>query len=110
MKILLTTFPISTNNMYFGRRILTKDARTRKEAIAWEARGQVVGDPLDGPLHVSVKFFYRDKRNHDLDNIKGLLDSMTSIVWYDDGQITRLELEKFVDTQDPRIEVTVTKA
>lgn len=106
-KIILDTFPISTNNMYFGKRIMTAEARKRKEAIAWEARAQYHGEPQEGPLSLQIDFYYPNKRNHDLDNIKGLLDAMTSIVWLDDGQITRLELAKYIDTKRPRIEVSL---
>lgn len=106
-RITFTTFPVSTNNMYFGRRIMTKQARDKKEAIAWEARGQHIGDPLDGDLHVRIEFYYPNKRNRDIDNIKGLLDALTSIVWLDDGQITQLELTKHVDAKNPRIELSI---
>lgn len=109
MKILLETFPVSTNNMYFGRRIMTPAARTKKEAIGWEANMQFHGEPLEGPLFVAVTFYYPNKRNHDIDNIKGLLDALTGIVWKDDGQIEQLMLTKQVDVNDPRIEMEITQ-
>lgn len=106
-KILLTSFPVSTNNMYFGRRIMTPKARVAKEAIGFEANAQYHGEPLEGDLHLRVEFYYPDKRNRDLDNIKGLLDALTGILYRDDGQIVRLDLAKHLDRENPRIEITV---
>lgn len=106
-KICIDTFPVSTNNMYFGRRIMTKEARTKKEAIGWEARAQYQGEPLEGPLKLSVAFWWPDKRNHDIDNIKGLLDALTGILWEDDGQIVELHLTKGIDATNPRVEISI---
>jgi Holliday junction resolvase RusA-like endonuclease len=46
--------------------------------------------------------------NHDIDNIKGLLDALTGIVWVDDGQINELSLKKGIDRKTPRVEMQIT--
>lgn len=44
-------------------------------AIGWEAKSQYRGEPLDGPLKVSVALYWPAKRNHDIDNVRGFLDA-----------------------------------
>ena len=102
--------PLGTNNLYAHlgrRRFLTPRARANKEAIAWEARSQYRGEPLEGSLEVSVALYWPDRRKHDVDNIKVLLDSLTGIVWQDDSQITDLRITKSYDKQNPHVEMTV---
>lgn len=108
--ITLKTLPLSTNRMYQGRRFLTKDAKTNKEAIGWEARAGYRGKPLESTLRVQIALWWPDRRNHDLDNIKGLLDALTGILWLDDGQITDLHITKGIDKENPRVEISLLEA
>lgn len=105
MKIRLKTLPVSTNHMYAGRRLLTRAARLNKEAMGWEARAQYHGDPVETPVRLRTSFWWPDKRNHDIDNIKALLDAFTGILWADDGQIDFLMLKKGIDAKNPRVEM-----
>lgn len=110
MTLTFETLPLGTNNLYahVGRqRFLTPKARANKEALAWEARSQFRGKPLSGPLAVEVQLFWPDRRKHDIDNIKVLLDSLTGIVWEDDGQIVDAHLIKEFDRERPRVELRV---
>lgn len=110
MTLRFETMPLSTNalhGVYQGRKILSARGRTNKEAIGWEARSQYRGAPLTGPLAVEVSLFWPTKRNHDVDNIKTLLDSLTGIVWQDDGQICDLHIMKEFDKSAPRVEMRV---
>lgn len=112
MKMLFKTFPLSTNSLYAHvgrRRFLTKAARENKEVLAWEARAQFKGLPTAGLLSVKLYFFWPNARNHDVDNVKSLLDALTGIVWMDDGQITELYIHKTIDKANPRLEVEVDK-
>ena len=104
--------PPSTNHLYGGRGskvFMLPGVRIAKEAIAWEARSQFHGKPLEGHLAVEVDLFWPDRRNHDVDNIKSLLDALTGIVWNDDGQIQDLHTKKAVDRTNPRVEMRVWK-
>jgi Holliday junction resolvase RusA-like endonuclease len=106
--VTLQTLPLSTNNLYAnGRkgRFLTTAGRTNKEDMGWEARSQYHGEPLSGPLRLTVALYWPDKRNRDIDNIKGLLDSLTGILWEDDGLIEDLHIRKFRDKARPRVEL-----
>lgn len=113
MKLSFKTLPLSTNQLYRvfrNRSILSARGRANKEYIGWEARSQFHGEPLTGPLAVTVALYWPDRRTHDIDNIKALLDALTGIVWEDDGQIVELHTTKAVDKERPRVEMTVTPA
>jgi Holliday junction resolvase RusA-like endonuclease len=108
MTIKLLTLPVSTNHMYGqrgGRRFLNVRARRNKEQLGWEARSQYRGKPLEGPLKAEIALFWGDRRRHDVDNIKGLLDALTGILWVDDAQIEDLRITKHIDRANPRVEL-----
>jgi Holliday junction resolvase RusA-like endonuclease len=86
--------------------ILSREARAYKEAVAKVAPRC----GFDGPLSLTLAI-YRPRRIGDIDNgLKALFDSMTGLVYVDDGQICRLEVERFDDKANPRVEVTVRPA
>jgi Holliday junction resolvase RusA-like endonuclease len=110
MTVRFETLPLSTNalhSVYQGRKILSAKGRANKEAIGWEARSQYRGQPLSGRLAVEVSLFWPNNRNHDVDNIKTLLDSCTGILWTDDGLIDDLHIMKSVEKKDPHCEMRV---
>lgn len=110
MELILKTLPLTTNRLYASngnRRFLRPEGRANKEAIGWEARTQHKGEPLTGSLSVFIEFWWPTRRNHDIDNIKGLLDALTGILWVDDGQIVQLTLMKGYDKENPRVEMRV---
>jgi Holliday junction resolvase RusA-like endonuclease len=97
VSIELSVMPLGTNNLYAHagrRRFLTPRARENKAAMAAEARAQHRGAPLEGPLAVRIALYWPTRRNHDVDNIKALLDALTGILWSDDGQISDLRVTK----------------
>jgi Holliday junction resolvase RusA-like endonuclease len=84
--------------------ILSREARAYKDAVKKVAPALL----LDGLLHVSIAL-YRPRKVGDIDNgLKALFDSMSGIVYLDDSQICRLEVERFDDKANPRAEVTIT--
>ena len=89
---------------------MLESARHAKDAIAWEARTQHRGDPLQGPLAVTVDLYWGDRRKHDTDNLKALLDALNGVVWEDDGQIVDLHARKHFDKANPRVEMSVSPA
>lgn len=110
IKLVLRAMPLTTNSLYAHvgkRRFMTSKGRTNKEEMGWEARTQYRGRPLEGALNAQISLWWPDKRNHDVDNIKSLLDAMTGILWNDDGQIQELSIKKGVDTQNSRVEIVV---
>ena len=110
MTLKFLTLPVSTNHLYLQRgrsRFLDPRAARNKEAIAWEARSQYRGKPLQGPLAVKIRLYWGDCRKHDVDNIKALLDACTGILWLDDGQIEDLHTTKAYSKDNPRVEMVV---
>ena len=110
MTLRFLTLPVSTNALYAHtgrRRFMTDRGARNKQAIGWEARSQYRAKPLEGPLKVQIALYWPDKRKHDIDNIKVLLDALTGIVWEDDSQIVDLHLTKSIDTKQPRVEMTL---
>jgi Holliday junction resolvase RusA-like endonuclease len=57
-----------------------------------------------------VALYWPTRANHDVDNIKTLLDSCSGIVWEDDGQIADLHITKAYDKENPRCELSVLPA
>lgn len=104
--LVFKTMPLGTNNLYFNRgrfRVLTPKARARKEETALEARAQYHKEPMEGPLSVKIELYWPTRANHDIDNIKMLLDALTGILWVDDGQITELHVTKQYDKGNGRV-------
>jgi len=86
---------------------LLPKVREAKDTIGWEARAQFKGAPLAGSLKVCIDLHWPDRRKHDIDNIKVLLDALSGIVWDDDGQIVDLHIRKHYDKEQPRVELEV---
>ena len=111
-KITLTIPNISTNRLYTthrhtGKRILTRQARAIKEAMAWEAKYQYRKPEITREFELRVDLYYPDRRRRDGDNIKGLLDAMTGILWKDDSLIVAHMVRKHVRPgENPRIELS----
>jgi len=101
----IKTLPISTNRLYRGRRFLTSEGKANKLAVAWEVQSQWRGKPLECPVRLEIELWWPDARRRDLDNVKGLLDSFTGILYVDDSQIQELSISKGIDRSNPRIEV-----
>lgn len=95
-ELTLLTMPVSTNRLYAGGKILSKKGRENKTAIGWEANAQFRRPLYTVPLRVEIDLFWPDARRRDLDNIKGLLDALTGVVWEDDSQIVELHIRKSV--------------
>jgi crossover junction endodeoxyribonuclease RusA len=106
MKLTLP-YPPSVNGMYAtfrGRRILSREGRAYKKAVAEIAARQSIR-PNAEPFRVVVEV-YRPRRAGDLDNtLKALLDSLTGIVWVDDSQIVEIVARRFEDKANPRAEI-----
>lgn len=101
--ITFKTEPISVNKLYTGRRFLTKEGKSTKEAMAWEAKSQYRGEPLKGELILNVMFYFSSKRK-DIDNsLKALFDCLSGILWEDDRQIVEMHVFKLIDEKNPRV-------
>ncbi len=100
--------PMSVNSMYRGRRFLTREAKTNKEAMEIEAMS-VWGrkDPLKGKVSLTARFYWKDERRHDFDNLKSFYDSLSGICYEDDSQIKEAHIFVFKDKENPRVEFEI---
>ena len=111
MKLIFKTMPLTTNSLYAhtGRmRFMTQKGKDNKETIAWEARTQYRGKPLEGFVALKIDLCWPDRRNHDIDNsLKALFDALTGIIWKDDRQIMRIEVEKFYSKGNASVQMEI---
>lgn len=109
--ITLTGNPLSTQNAYLQHgkiRFMKKEAKERKEQYAWEARSQWKGKPLTEDLKATIRLFFGDKRRRDFDNFHKIsMDALTGIVYVDDHQIRKADIELWYDKKYPRIEIII---
>lgn len=113
--IILSGNPISTQTIYksttingYNRTYMTRQGRDRKDQYKWEAKSQWGRPILEGDVEVCIRLFFKDKRRRDYDNYGKLLnDSLEGVVFIDDKQIQRAVIEKHLDKENPRIEVSV---
>lgn len=107
--ITFKTLPLTTNRLYATRgriRFLTSAAKANKAAMRREARAQYQGDPLTGPVAVRIVLWWPNRRKRDQDNLKGLYDALSGILWEDDSLITDAFVSKRVDRDNPRVELS----
>lgn len=112
MKIILLGEPVSTNHVYkrHGYVIyMSAEGRALKESYQMQALSQRGGHRAnDSKYQVDIKLYFKDHRQRDIDNYgKILLDSLTGIIWNNDKQVNKMCVEKFIDKQEPRIEVDI---
>lgn len=105
--MVIFTLPLSTNSLYRGRRFNTKEGVANKSAMGWEMKNQWGKKPLTGPVRLKIALWRKDNRRFDIDNIKGLLDAFSGILYEDDSQIVELHLFKGVDKKNPRVEISL---
>ena len=60
------------------------------------------------PVKAEYKFYLPDRRHRDLDNCaKGISDALEGVLFKNDIQIEELHLYKYVDKENPRVEVVI---
>lgn len=109
--LVLEGVPQSTNHLYkpTARGIyLTQDGKDLKDDYIYQALSQWTRPPLEGPLEVTVKLCFSDKRRRDWDNWHKLsMDALSGIAYEDDSQIEVAHVFKVIDRERPRIEITL---
>lgn len=107
--------PQSTNSVYkyhckfgFPKGYLSKEGSDLRESYQWQARSQWKKKPTEKEVAIDIRLMFRSHVRHDIDNYgKILLDALTGIVWEDDSQIQSMSVSKWMDKENPRIEVVV---
>lgn len=87
-----------------------------QERVGWRAKQAMQEsngfELIRKPTEVSVKIIFHvpDRRRRDIDNLcKAVLDACNGILWEDDSQVSRAELEREVDAERPGIEIMVVR-
>lgn len=109
--IILKGKPQSTNHLYGhqGKRVYMKtEGREIKLDYQWQAKTQWKKPVILDEIELDIRLFFPDKRRRDWDNFNKITcDSLTGIVWRDDGQIRKVTIEKCLDKKNPRIEIEI---
>lgn len=88
--------------------ISDKGREFKKQASILLSNDFLEDNPYNVPLKMSIELYFKDERRRDIDNYcKGILDSMTGIIYEDDEQIQELNLKKFTGTGEDRILIKV---
>ncbi|WP_423066049.1 RusA family crossover junction endodeoxyribonuclease [Devosia sp. CN2-171] len=115
MKVTLKGEPKSTNHIYkyacrgsFPCMYMSADGKALKKEYQWQVKTQFRGEPLKGPLSITVTIYLPTKRRSDWDNFHKLsMDALSGIVWEDDSQKQDARVLKSYDKENPRIEIEV---
>ena len=110
-KISLDVKPLSVNTTYRqfrGRTILSKEARIWKIAVNNLILNKWKEAPLLNTMDIIINFYFKDRRCVDIDNFnKVTLDALNKIVYIDDSQIFKLELNKYIGCNNYRIDIII---
>lgn len=115
MKIILTGQPRSTQHIYhftcrgrFGKLYMIAEGKQLKKQYQSEIEAQWNKEIITGDCSIKIDLFFQDKRKRDIDNFnKLILDSLENIVLENDNQIQELNIRKFYDKENPRIEIEI---
>lgn len=114
-KITLSGQAKSTNHIYryacMGNSptmYMITEGKNIKDQYQLEAQAQWKNGRILDDLEVTLHFYHGDQRKRDIDNYnKIVLDALAGIVYFDDKQIKSLNISKFYDKENPRVEVEI---
>jgi len=87
---------------------MTPTGKKYKELYRMLASRKHLGKPIDKPIEMGVRFYFKDNIKRDLDNFSKILnDSLQWIIYENDTLIYRDRHEKLVDKDNPRVEVYI---
>lgn len=103
--------PPSTQHLYLHKgsiTFMTKEGKEYKEMSQWEIKNQYKDKPTEEAISVIIELYFKDERKRDIDNFnKILLDAGSKLLWKDDTQIQELVIRKFIDRDNPRVEMFI---
>lgn len=84
------------------------EARHLKASYIEQVQQQYHGDIITSPLSVAIVLYFCDLRKRDRDNRHKLsMDAMEGIVFENDVQIQKATVAKYIDRENPRIEIVI---
>ena len=88
--------------------ISDKGREFKKKASILLSNDFLEDGPYILPVKMCLELYFKDNRRRDIDNYcKGILDSMSGIVFEDDSQIQELNLKKFCGYGEDKIIIKV---
>ena len=93
-----------------GTRAYTPSRTKRWERLVAQAAARAMDGrpPLEGPVGVKLRFYRKDRRRVDGDNLeKSAADPLNGVVWLDDSQVVECHRYMGLDRERPRVEVEV---
>ena len=89
-----------------NRMVISHDGQAYKQEVAIICQDASI-QPLMGPIALQAHIYRKAKRG-DIDGyIKGLLDSLQGYAYLNDSQIVVLNVCRFDDKHNPRVEVEI---
>jgi Holliday junction resolvase RusA-like endonuclease len=112
IRIVLNGPPVPKGRPRFGKGHAYTPAKTRnfEKDLAWAAKIAMQGRmPLEGPVRIDVSVDLLPKaRKADIDNyLKSAMDPLNGIVWKDDSQVVSASISRYIDHENPRLEIEV---
>jgi len=91
-----------------------EEIKAWQNSVAWGAKQACMVNPyfelISKPkeVYVQITFYVPDRRRRDIDNLcKPVLDACNGILWDDDSQVSKSDLERNVDARRSGIEMMV---
>lgn len=103
--------PPSTNHLYYNRpdggRGLTKEGKEYKNKLKWALkRAGIRGRDATPPFALWIKVYFPNAHKADVSNrLKVAEDALMEHLGHDDSLVYRVILDKWIDRQNPRIEM-----
>jgi len=78
------------------------------QAVCGKQLAEKKRSKLIGPVAVTVKLYFKDRRVRDIDNhFKPLLDALKNVAFEDDGKVFSIYAAKFSEWEEDKIEVSI---
>jgi crossover junction endodeoxyribonuclease RusA len=112
MNRLVLPYPPSANHYLKRTRngvFRTKEANDYRETVQMLCLIERL-EPLTGDVSLTIAV-YRPRRAGDIDNVlKVMLDSLQGFLYENDRQVSHIDIRRYEDKSDPRVEVVAVPA
>ena len=109
MITLTLPFPPSANRYWRnvkGRTLKSAEARDYALQVGWLCRNADI-EPLTGDISLELRIYFPNKRGDLSNRIKVVEDALNAHAYVDDKQVKRLYAERYIDKNNPRIELLI---
>lgn len=87
---------------------MKKEAKELKALRVEQVKEQRKQKTIESQIVLCIEYYHKNHIRRDIDNYwKLVLDCMTNIVYMDDVQIVEMNLKKYIDKENPRVEIYI---